>query len=80
MMTIEFHNFSRPTPFILVVFCSETVWKIQVLNSNIILHDQMISNQKVVDYRVSQLFKTYNFHFGVLFRGRLKKIKFWIQI
>jgi hypothetical protein len=37
----------------------------------------MISNQKIVNYKVSLHFKTYNFYFdGFSIRDSLKKIKF----
>jgi hypothetical protein len=40
----------------------------------------MISNQKVVNYKVSLRFKTYNFYFGGFsIRGSLKNSNFKIQ-
>jgi len=37
----------------------------------------MISNQKVVNYKVSYLFRIYNFHLGSFFiRGRLQNLNF----
>ena len=55
LSTTKFHNLSRSTTFILVVSPSEEVWKIQVLNlrnSNVVFLDKMISNEKVVKYKV----------------------------
>jgi hypothetical protein len=65
--TIKLHNFLRSTSFILIVSTSETIYKIWILNlktSHGFFNDKMISNQKVVDYKVSLHFKTYNFYFG----------------
>jgi hypothetical protein len=55
LSTIKFHNFSRSTTFILVISPFEDILKIQILNfrnSNIVFLDKMISNQKVVNYKV----------------------------
>jgi hypothetical protein len=41
----------------------------------------MISNQKIVNYKVLLHFKTYNFYFGGFsIRGSLKILNFKIQI
>ena len=56
LSTIKFHNFSRSTTFILIVSPSEVVYKIWISNlrnSNVVFVDKMISNKKVVDYKVS---------------------------
>jgi hypothetical protein len=55
LSTTKFHDFSRSATFILVVSPSEVVYKIWISNfrnSNVVFVD-MISNQKVVDYKVS---------------------------
>ena len=55
LSTIKLYKFLRFTTFILVVSPSEIVWKIQILNlrhSNVISLDKMISNEKVVNYKV----------------------------
>jgi hypothetical protein len=65
--TIKLHNFLRSTSFILIVSTFETVYKIWILNletSHEFFNDKMISNQKVVNYKVSLYFNTYNFYFG----------------
>ena len=41
--------------------------KIQIsnlTNSNVVFHDKMISNEKVVNYKVLELIEIYNFYFG----------------
>jgi hypothetical protein len=68
--TTKFHNFWRSTTFILVVSPSEVVYKIWIShlrNSNVVNVDKMISNEKVVNYKVSKLIKIYNFYFDHLF-------------
>jgi hypothetical protein len=54
--------------------------RLQNLNlktSHEFFNHKMISNQKVVNYKVSLHFKTYNFYFGGFFiRGNLKNSKF----
>jgi hypothetical protein len=82
--TIELHNFLRSTSFILIVSTFETVYKIWILNlktSHEFFNDKMISNQKVVNYKVLLHFKTYNFYFGGFsIRDNLKNSKFKFQI
>jgi hypothetical protein len=74
--TIKLHNFLKSTSFILIVYTSETVYKIWILNlktSHEFFNDKMISNQKIVNYKVSLHFKTYNFYFsGFSIRDSLK--------
>jgi hypothetical protein len=56
LSTIKFHNFLGSTTFILVVSPSEVVYKIWISNlrnSNKVFLDKMISNQKIVNYKVS---------------------------
>ena len=56
LSTTKLHNFSRSTAFVLVISPFEDILKIQILNfrnSNIVFFDKMISNQKVVNYKVS---------------------------
>jgi hypothetical protein len=51
--------FLRSTTFIFVISSSDIVRKIQILNvrtSNIIFHRYMITNKKVVYYKVLSLF------------------------
>jgi len=46
-------------------------------NSDVIFLGQMISNEKVVDYKGAQLFKIYNFCFGIFsIWGHLKSSNF----
>jgi hypothetical protein len=62
--TIKLHNFSRYTSSILIVSTSEAVYKIWISNLKTLhefFNDKMISNQKIVNYKVSLHFKTYNF-------------------
>ena len=41
---------------------------------------KMISNEKIINYKVSQLFEIYNFHFSSFFkRGHLKCSKIQFQ-
>jgi hypothetical protein len=81
--TIKLHNFLRSTSFILIVSTSEIVYKIWILNlknSHEFFNDKMISNEKVVNYKVSLHFKTYNFYFGGFsIRDSLKNSNFKIQ-
>jgi hypothetical protein len=81
--TINLHNILRFTSFILIVFTSETVYKIWILNlktSHEFFNDKMISNKKIVNYKVSLHFKTYNFYFGGFsIRDSLKNSNFKIQ-
>jgi hypothetical protein len=81
--TIKLHNFLRSTSFILIVSTSETVYKIWILNlktSHEFFNDKMISNQKIVNYKVLLHFKTYNFYFGGFsIRDSLKNSNFKIQ-
>jgi hypothetical protein len=81
--TIKLHNFLRSTSFILIVSTSETVYKIWILifkTSHEIFNDKMISNKKIVNYKVSLHFKTYNFYFGGFsIRDSLKNLNFKIQ-
>ena len=65
--TIKLHNFSRSTSSILIVSKSEAVYKILISNlktSHEFFNNKMISNQKIINYKVSLYFKTYNFYFG----------------
>jgi hypothetical protein len=65
--TIKLLNLLRSTSFILIVSTFEAVYKIWILNlktSHEFFNDKMISNKKVVNYKVSLHFKTYNFYFG----------------
>ena len=67
LSTIKFYNFSRSTTFILVVSPSEVTYKIWISNlrnSNVVFYDKMISNEKVVNYKVLELIEIYNFYFG----------------
>jgi hypothetical protein len=67
LSTIMLHNFSRSTTFILIASLSEDVYKIWISNlktSNEFFYDKMISNKKIVNYKVSLHFMTYNFYFG----------------
>jgi hypothetical protein len=77
------HNFLRSTSSILIVSTSEAVYKIWILNlktSSEFFNDKMISNQKIVNDKVSLHFKTYNFYFdGFSNRGGLKNSNFKIQ-
>ena len=81
--TIKLHDFLRSTRFILIVSTSETVYKIWILKLKIsheIFNDKIISNQKIVNYKVSLHFKTYNFYFGGFsIRDSLKNSNFKIQ-
>jgi hypothetical protein len=74
--TIKLHNFSRSTCSILIVSTSKAVYKIFITNlktSHKFFNDKMISNQNIVNYKVSLHFKTYNFYFGGFsIRGSLK--------
>jgi hypothetical protein len=36
--------------------------------SNVVFDDKMISNEKFINYKVSKLFKIYNFHFDGFFK------------
>jgi hypothetical protein len=78
--TIELHNFSRSISSILIVSTSDAVYKIWISNmktSHKFFNDKLISNKKIVNYKVSLHFKTYNFYFGGFSsRGNLKKFKF----
>jgi len=54
--TTKFYNFLRPTTFILVVPSSEVIYKIWISNlrnSNVVFDDKMISNEKIINYKVS---------------------------
>jgi len=56
LSTTKFYNFSRSTTFILLVSPSEVTYKIWISNlrnSNVVFHDKIISNQKVINYKVS---------------------------
>ena len=56
LSTTKFYNFSRSTTFILVVSPSEVtyqIWISNLRNSNVVFHDKMISNEKVINYKVS---------------------------
>jgi hypothetical protein len=81
--TIKLHNFLRSTNSILIVSTSETVYKIWILNlktSHEFFNDKMILNQKVINYKVSLHFKTYNFYFdGFFSQGSLKNSNFKIR-
>jgi hypothetical protein len=53
--TTKFHNSSIPTTFILVVFSFFVIFKIQILkflNSDVVLIDNMTSNEKVANYKI----------------------------
>ena len=68
--TTKLFNFSRSTTFIFTVSPSEVVWKIQISNlrnSNVVFHGKMISNENIFNYKVLQIIKICNFHFGHLF-------------
>ena len=55
LSTTKLHNFSRSTTLVLVISPFEDILKIQISkfrNSNIVFLDKMISNQKVVNYKV----------------------------
>jgi hypothetical protein len=81
--TIKLHNFSRFTSSIFIDSTSEVVYKIWISNlktSREFFNDKMILNQKIVNYKVSLHFKTYNFYFGGFsIRDSLKNSKFKIQ-
>ena len=54
--TTKFYNFLRSTTFILVVPSSEVIYKIWISNmrnSNVVFDDKMISNEKIINYKVS---------------------------
>ena len=56
LSTTKFYDFLRSTTFILIVSPSEVTYKIWISNlknSNVVLHDKMISNKKVINYKVS---------------------------
>jgi hypothetical protein len=51
----------------MIVSTSEAVYKIWISNlktSYEFFYDKMISNKKIVNYKVSLHFKAYNFYFG----------------
>jgi hypothetical protein len=53
----------------LVVFCFEVVFKIQILNFlnlDVVFVDNMTSNEKVVNYKLLQFLKIYKVYFGCL--------------
>jgi hypothetical protein len=53
----------------LVVFPFEVVFKIQILkflNSNVVFVDKMISNEKVVNYKILKLLKIYKVYIDCL--------------
>ena len=54
--TTKFYNFLKSTTFILVVTSSEVIYKIWISNlrnSNVVFDDKMISNEKIINYKVS---------------------------
>jgi len=56
LSTTKFHNFSRSTTFLLKVFPSEVIYKILISNlrnSNVVFDDKMMSNEKIINYKVS---------------------------
>jgi len=56
LSTTKFHNFSRSATFILLVSPSDVIYKIYVSNlrnSNVVFDDKMISNEKIINYKVS---------------------------
>jgi hypothetical protein len=81
--TIKLHNFSRSISSILIVSTFEAIYKILISNlktSHEFFNDKMISNQKIVNYKVSLHFKIYNFYFGGFsIRDSLKNSNFKIQ-
>jgi hypothetical protein len=81
--TIKLHNFLRSTSYILIVSTSEAankIWILDLKTSHDFFNDKMISNKKIVNYKVSLHFKTYNFYFGVFsIRCSLKNSNFKIQ-
>jgi hypothetical protein len=81
--TIKLHNFLKSISSILIVSTSEAVYKIWISNlktSHEFFNDMMISNQKIVNYKVSLDFKTYNFYFGGFsIGGSLKNSNFKIK-
>jgi len=56
LSTTKFHNFLRSITFILEVFPSEVIYKIWISNlrnSNVVFDDKMMSNKKIINYKVS---------------------------
>lgn len=56
LWTTKLHNFLRSTTFIMIVFSFEIVYKLWISNSRastVFLYDSMVSNQKVLNYKVS---------------------------
>jgi len=50
-------------------------------NSNVVFDDKNISNEKLINYKVLELFEIYNFHFDGFFKqGHLKSSKIQFQI
>jgi hypothetical protein len=81
--TVKLHNFLRSISSILIVFTYEAVYKIWISNlktSYEFFNNKIISNQKIVNYKVLLHFKTYNFYFGGFsIQGSLKNSNFKIQ-
>jgi hypothetical protein len=80
LSTTKFHNFSRSTTFILVVSPSEVIYKIWISNlknADVVFHDKMISNEKVINYKVSLTFGDLQLSFLLFVHTRsFKKFKF----
>jgi hypothetical protein len=56
LSTTKFHNFSRFTTFVFVVSPSEVIYKnlnLNLRNSNVVFDDKKISNEKLINYKVS---------------------------
>jgi hypothetical protein len=56
LSTVKLHNFSRSITFILIVSSAEVIYKIWISNlktPNIFFYEKMISNQKIINYKVS---------------------------
>ena len=81
--TTKFHNILRSTTFILVVSLSEVTYKIWISNLrnlNVVFHDKMILNEKVINYKVSYFSRSTTFIFTVCPSEIVQKIKisiFW---
>jgi hypothetical protein len=62
--TIKLHNFTRSTSFFDSFYILGRLQISNLKTAHEFFYDKMISNQKIVNYKVSLHFKTYNFYFG----------------
>ena len=68
LSTKKFYKFSRSTTFILVVYPSEIVYKIWILNlknSNVVFDNKMISNKKLSTTKFSNFLRSTTFILAV---------------